>query len=331
MRNIIHDWKINTDYSRYLNTDWFWFIDNISCPILVSMSWATSSWAIDTILYITGSTVFCSGSYNTNSVHIYFNSDSTELNDASYNSERISLINWIWDFTDTDSTRIDFSAYSQTWDLIDDDLNSDDYRWSSTWDINYPNNFLDNDDLARRTIIWYIPPMYWLRKVFWNNERNIEYIDWNTNNTWSLVSNIWKVSSWSLFLDIDKAYDIKVVEFDRYRYSSFNELYVLNSKVFSSSTWSIWYLQNDLSLLNSTWSAYSFDFKNKDYAIFVRSSWTWVILYKITGLDLDTNNPIYINTIDDSEENIIKYLWSDILINKDGQFISRFSEIFFSK
>ena len=333
LNNINSDWKIAVEYDKQVNSDGSWYIDDISCPTNFTMSWVTNvSLNVNTSLYMSWSLFSCSGSYNWNNLQIYFNSDITDFDRARYDWSYITISGWQWIFNDWDSTKIDFSSSSYSnWDDLDDNLNSDNYIWTSTWTVNYPNNYLDNDDLARKTLFWYVPYTSWFKKVFWNNKKTIEYIDKNTNNTWSLVEKIWLVWSWALYLDIDKAYEIKLVEFNRNLYSDFRELHVLNFLTGSNDGWNIWYLQNDLTLSGSTWSAYDFNFKDKDYALFLRTTWTWTLLYKIKWLDLDTNKSIYINTIDDSEDNIISYLWNEIFINEDGQYISKQSEIFFSK
>jgi len=333
LNNINFDWWVAVKYDKYLNSDGSWFIDNISCPTNFTMSWTTNKETnVNTSLYITWSTISCSGSYNSKNLQIYFNSDITDFSSSKFDWSFIIIASWQWNFNDWDSTKIDFSSSSYlVWEGLDDNLNSDNYIWTSTWVVNYPNNYVDNDDLARRRLIWYVSYTAWFKKVFWNNKKYINFIDKNQNNTWSLVEKIWDVQTGVLYLDIDKSYEIKLLEFNRNMYSDFNELHVISSQTWSATTAKIWYLQNDLSLSGSIWNPYSFDFKNKDYALFLRKTWTWTLLYNIKAIDLISNNEIYINPIDDSDDNIITYFWNEIFIDKDWQYISKYSKILFSK
>lgn len=63
------------------------------------------------------------------------------------------------------------------------------------------------------------------------------------------------------------------------------------------------------------WTPYNFDFKNNDYAIFVKNNWIWVLNYKITWIDIPTSKAIYLSPINDSYPKEIKVLSSYIIID----------------
>jgi hypothetical protein len=155
----------------------------------------------------------------------------------------------------------------------------------------------------------------------------------NTNNNDSLNVKLWDVTSWYLHLDVDKNFDVKLAKFNKSSYTGTNELIVLQSLSWSSLAWS-GYLQNNAGVLSLTWvisgSVYSFDFKNNDYALFLKSTWTGTLLYSITW-KTSSGTWIYINPIDDSDPNVIRYLWNEILIDSNWRYMSKESELFFEK
>ena len=90
---------------------------------------------------------------------------------------------WVNTFLDSDNTLISFSVSSLAWvDSIDDNFNSDNYQAGSTWNTYYPNNFQDDDNLARKLIYSYITPNSWFVNIFWSNSNIAEFINDNSNN-----------------------------------------------------------------------------------------------------------------------------------------------------
>jgi hypothetical protein len=339
--NIKSDGKILVDINREANSNGSWFIDNISCPswTSISMSWTTNIWFIWSILVNSGS-IYCEWFYQANSLKIYFNAWFTDFVQADYNGSVVWLTAGIWNstFSDSDNTLIDFSSYTiSTPDFYDDDFNSDNYMVTSTWNTStwtyYLNSFQDDDVLWRKTLFWYVSPDFWFKKVFWNTDKISKIINQNTNNNDSLNVKIWDVNAWILYFDIDKPSEIKTVIFDKNIYNQTNEL--ISLWVLNWTLWAwIWYLQNNawvLSLSNTiTWNEYNFDFINNDYAIFLKSTGTWTLLYKIIWETLSWSW-IYITSIDDSDNNIVKYLWNEILISDTGVFIAKETEMIYKK
>ncbi len=202
----------------------------------------------------------------------------------------------------------------RVWDIAH---NFTDY--SFTLKLDWPmifDPFKDNDSDARSKIVWYLTETGSLENIFWNNAISNEYIDNNINNSDSAYAKIWDVTSWKLKISVDKNSTIRVVKFDRARYNSNKELFVLDSFQWTVAAWS-WYIEKAWSILSLSWSiwasTYVFDFKTHDYAIFVKNNWTWILNYSLLW---DTwLKWIYINPIDDSQAKEIRILSSYIIIS----------------
>ncbi len=314
-------WHMQASYDMYFNSEWSWFVDIISCPDNITMSWETifSSW-IATTWTTSWSTYICSWSYDSTPLIIYPNIEINNFSWASFNSETITFTDGgadlTWTFTSFDSwTYITIPKDSfQKPDWIDDDFNDDNYI--ATYDIS--ENIRDNDDLWRITIVWNITNTWTLENIFWNNLTTNQYIQNNTNNINNSYINIWNVNSGSLYLNIDKDSTIKVIKFDRTKYTQNKELFAIEIFEWTISAWS-WYIEKNWDVLNFNWSIwssnYNFDFKNNDYAIFVKNNWTWVLNYKITWVDRSISKSIYISPVNDSLPKEIKVLAWHIIIN----------------
>jgi len=231
-----------------------------------------------------------------------------------------------WTFA-YDNTKMTFASWFVL-DGIDDDFNSDDYRYSSTWNIAYSNWFQDNDDTARKTVFWNVSALSTLYNIFWNNSKTNKFINDNVNNTWTLNLNIW-YSTWAyLYLDLFSFswtlnYDLKVLEFDKASYDNDFTLLPKASYIWTNLTTNNWYIWNFWSLLlqTSTWSnSLLFDFKNKDYAIFITNLKSTNISYRISWIDKISSKQIYINPIDDSWPTI-RSLSNHMLIWDERNFI----------
>ena len=323
--NINIDSKIIVDINRSLNLNWTWFIDNISCPDWTSI---TFSWNLNidhtwSILVNDWSNIYCLAKHNSNDVYIHFNDDFTDFISASYyNENTVWLTSWSGGvaFTDSDSTTIDFSWHDyMVPDWFDDNYNSDNYSVSSTWvsfSWTYYNDFVEDDDvLWKKTLIGYVSPDSWFKKVFWNTTKTSDFINANINNSDPINIKIWFVTSWILHFDIDKAYEIKLMKFNKSTFNTSSEL--KRVQTLGSINWSgIGYLQDDMTLSAGTGSAYSFDFANNDYAIFLKSTSIDALLYWIKWED-SSWKWIYIAPIDDSGTGSVLYLWNEILIDDD--------------
>jgi hypothetical protein len=318
-KKIVEKWDMLTNYDIIVNSDWSWFIDNISCPDDILMSWATiyapgiiTNWANSWSIYV------CSWSSYWFMLNLTTNTDLTSFNKAIRLGESIDLTDTLWDLTwnfSSDSgtlITINSSSYKKP-DWIDDNFNSDNYSsdyWLTIWE-----NLYDNDSDARNSIIWYITKTWSLENIFWNNEIINNYIDSNPNNSDNTYLKIWDVNQWYLKLSVNTGSTIKIVKFDRSRYTQNKELFVTESFEWDSTILS-WYIHktwNTLSLVWSIWSSYGFDFTNNDYAIFIKNNWTWILNYKLTWDTL--TKWIYINPINDSYPKEIKIMSYYITIN----------------
>jgi hypothetical protein len=86
----------------------------------------------------------------------------------------------------------------------------------------------------------------------------------------------------------------------------------------------VWYLQLNWKELSfskdKTWNEFPFDFKNKDYWIFIKNNEGWNMVYRISA-ETSTWTFIYINPIDDSKPWKIESLSNYIIIWWEKNFI----------
>jgi hypothetical protein len=325
--NIIYKWNLAFKYNLSLNKNGSGEVDNISCPTSITMSGATSSGTISSSLRYGGWNSYCSGTYNMDDVLIYFNEDLTWFTWAIYLWERVSLIAGVGqtNFSDTDNTLISFTSTWLWWiDAIDDDFNNDDYRvtWGS-W-VYYPDNYDDDDVLARKMIYSYISPWIWYTNIFWNNKKMMNMIKNNLNNDDNLNIKLWDTGTWILYLDINSPFSIRIVRFDRDSFEDFWELTPIQMLEELDQTARIGYIQNDGSV--STWgllrtgNEYIFDFKNNDYAVFLSNYSTWTLFFTLKWYTL-FGSGIYINPINDSDPQLMRYFWGDILIDSEKKYL----------
>lgn len=227
-------------------------------------------------------------------------------------------------------------SFDSTWiwwlDDIDDNMNSDNYRVTSSWGTAYSWSYIDDDTVPRLTIFWSVQSGLWnYFNIFWNNYKTDEMIKNNTFNDDlpNLLTKIWDVTEWYLFFDffskIDSYdYDIKIVVFDEGKYE--NEYTLLPTNTFETKGIgdNYWYLQLDWDSLSlsryKTTKEFKFDFKNNDYALFLKNNSLDSLAYKITWEESDWQK-IYINPIDDSENGIIETIANHLLIWWDKNFI----------
>ncbi len=375
-------------YNSYVNNNWSWFTDTRACPSEVTLSGTTESWTLinitNIVSYFDWNNIFCSWSSASWNLLIAYSDDFLNYSEASYISTNFSNLNsdWIiniiwwntftWIYFTWIINNVEQSYISFTWWLniswIDSNYNSDNYTVYSTWFINYPNWYIDDDVNARLTLYWYIEKWLWYYNIFWNNYLTNAYINNNPNNSDLIHEVIWNTSTWYLRLEVDNSCNIKIVEFNSWSYRATKELKEINEWKWSSFTWAIWYISQNGSgaiyLNSNTWSAKIFNFKSKDYAIFLSFSWnltnTWATLlrYKLRAENSDWKK-IFISPIDDSlfwnsngwtkwwvvmglskfwfsplisltgyqKEDMMKYLANDIIINDAWNYISKEMEI----
>lgn len=237
---------------------------------------------------------------------------------------KADISDWEWVFDD--GTIIKLLNYKQA-DWFDDNINSDNYIWNSTWTTDYPDNYEDDDADARKEINWYVREENIYKKILWTNSWFLDMINKNKNNVWISVK-LWEVSDWVISLKTDKNTEIKVVEFDRDRFKNNWELIVLDSQTWSIS-FGTWYIQSNLSLWSDKNTAKKFNFQNKDYAIFLKSN-SWAVLYNLR-VETSAGSGTYIVPIDDSLENKIEFLANEIIIDKKNNYIYKEKKFIYEK
>lgn len=236
---------------------------------------------------------------------------------------------WEMDFVEIDLKKIIFGdLWIWWWDNIDDDYNSDNYRVTSIWDTYYPNWFQDDDVIPRKVIFWNINPWSVYENIFWTNEKTNEFIEKNINNDDILNMKAWDIDNAYMYLDLynkdTNLFDIKILEFDRSVYQNDFSLLPIKSDNWNNISDLSWYIQLnswELSFSNNiTWNEYIFDFKNKDYWIFLLNETDWNMVYRLTA-ETDTWTWIYINPIDDSPIWTMEILSNNISLWWDRNFI----------
>lgn len=320
-RWVLWKWDLAIKYTKTLNANGSWFVDNIWCPDNVTMSWTSlrTTW-ISTTLTSTWDLVYCQGTYNASDFKVYFNSWFTDLIYAEYDDDAVEVASWIWlrDFFDSDGTSINFTAsLPLSPDGIDDNFNSDDYLVTSTGTTQYPDGFLDDDAKARKNIYGYVNPDGWYTNIFWSNMQTSAYVNNNPNNLDVFHETIWAANSAYMKLDANKSFKIRIYQFDRLEYAETKQLFSTGTLNSDELAWWIWYIQNNSWALSisttKTWNEYEFDFVQNDYAIFLLTTSTWALLYNISA-ETSTWTGIYINPIDDSGSEVIKVLANDMVI-----------------
>ncbi|MDD5377212.1 MAG: hypothetical protein PHH16_03780 [Candidatus Gracilibacteria bacterium] len=322
-------------YDLSLNTDGSGFTNTIKCPDSVTMSGTLAGGTLEniaTVPFFSNTAFVCSGSTAKGNLLITYSSGGTVFVTGSYLGSNIALQPAggtgarTGTFSDGSGTYISFTA-TGTFSNLDLDRNSDNFQTFSTGTIAYPNGFLDNDDLARRTIYGYIKKDTGWYNSFTMNTPIRKYIAGNTLNIASSSVMAGDTQTGYLRLDIDNPYNIKIVEFDRARFESIQELRVSTGSTASFSTGGIGWIMPDLSLSGSagTGSRRVFDLKNKDYALYLSFSGNLTntgvdfLKYKIT-MENENGTGVYITPIDDSTNGIIKYLGTDSIIDRDNDY-----------
>jgi hypothetical protein len=314
--------------ARFYNSDGSWYLDAISCPNNITLSW-TTVWSRTTVwtssLIYSWWTINCTWTYffTWKPFQIQFNNNFTWFSWATYSWSYVTLINWSWTtaFANSSWTTILFSTAWLWWvDKIDDNFDSDNYLVNSTWTIltwfNYPNWYIDDDNMHRKKFFWYIEPNTINSNIFFNNKETNEVISGSINNSDGYNVKI-NTSSWYVLLDVDWTFDLKIVQFSKTKYDSYKRLSVLQTfKWVNIPSWN-WYIQNDLSMSQyKTWSELLLRFDLYYYGIFITNKSGDVITYNLSA---ETPAPpsttwswIYIVPVDDTSATELKFLWNDI-------------------
>ncbi len=343
-KNIQQKANLSFKYNKFLNTSWSWFTNTKSCPEELTLSGTSWTWASFFIInniqhFFDWYNIYCKWLNASWSILIWYTNDFLSYSWVYYlywNFIKLNSNNnyFTWILDDANSSYISFTGGLDI-SNIDSNFNSDNYTAYSSWSDFYPNWYIDDDVNARLEIYWYVEKIAWYFNVFWNNIKTNVYISNNINNYDRYHWLIWGTwgTDWYVKLNLDNAYNIKIIEFNRDKYNKTNELRKIKEWSWSGPAWNIWYINNSWDWLTSwTWSKMSFDFKNKDYWIFL-AAWinpnTWNLLrYKIEVKNTSWYR-VFINPIDDSkvlEEGVMKYLGNDIIIDNEWNFISKQTE-----
>lgn len=317
-------------YSLFVNTNGNGFTNTILCPSDVTLSGTLAggiSTTITTSPFFNNTNFVCSGSTAQWNLLLSYNSGGTIFATGSYRWSSISLlpINGTGartgTFTDSSGTYLSFTA-TGTFSQLDLDRNSDNFQSSSSGTFMYPDGATDDDDLARRTIYGYVQKNTSWQNAFLMNTPVRKYI---TNNPLNInPTAVWadKTQTWYLRLDIDNPYYIRILEFDKVLFDNTQELRVVTGSTVSFSTGGIGWIMPDLSIGGIKTGAKIFDLKNKDYAIFLSFSGNLTntgidfMKYKMM-MENQYGSGVYIVPLDETTNGIIKYLGTDIIIDKD--------------
>ena len=333
--------KTNIIYSKLkeTNTDWSWFVDNIACPKDFTMSWTTIkdenisstliySWALNP-------NIFCSGSFDNKNFKILFNSWFTDLEKIKYDGWELNINSWSlsWNISNTFFNLENTTNYYYS-DWIDDNFDDDNYLFSNSWSVNYPNDYEDNDDYIRKNIVWYIFPNQ-NNNIFWNNSKIEEFIENNPNNSWSIK--LWLVQSGALFFETNTWSTMTIFVVDKNIYTNFNKIKISKEFYGSFNNSGSWYIQINSDIISfdsDIWNSYSFDFVNNDYMIFVKDTDNKKVLYyTLYFIDKNHNKRVYINPINDNINNKLSFsvLWYDVILNNKWNAIWKLQKRIFKK
>ncbi len=274
---------------------------------------------------------FFSGTYLWDNVKIFFDDSFTDLSWALYkwSSVVLNVLNQTATFSDSDNTKIDITSSAYNFpDTFDDNMNGDDYLpWSWPWNVAYPNNYQDDDALARLEINGYVDNLDF-KNIFWSNSDISEYIDNNANNHEWFNSRISNVSDAYIYLTVNTWAILKLLEINKNDYDSTKNI-VLDNVLSGSILAGSGYIQNNAWVLSLspviTWNEYNFDFTSTDYALFLKKLGTLTLNYNLKAEESSWKK-VYIVPLNDSSPNEISFLGNNIL-EKDGLYIWRTQEL----
>lgn len=330
-------WDLAMKYATSVNNSWNGFTDVISCPTNITMSGTTlrTNWITTEIRYIDDRIVcHAASAHNGIDLNIFFNASFTDLQFAEYDWFQIwiNASNLVGNFSDTDSTQFTLANTSYlTWDSIDDNFDSDNYNIFSTGSIAYPDWYIDNDSDGRLLKYGYVLEWSDTYNIFWSNSEMKEYIGNNPNNSTPLFETLWTVTNGYLNIDVDNDHIISLYEIDKDMYDDSKEIIIKNVITGTSQSWGAWYLQNDMTIANSTNNAFNFDFSRNDYALFIENTGSGTLLYQIRWESIWDSKEIYINPLNDSDVSLFSYLWSHILTNTEWRLIGDMFEVYWLK
>jgi len=325
LKNIDEKMQLVVKYDAFVNSNGSWFVDTRTCPTVTLTPPGTD--------FIT-SPEFSGGSVSCNSwvLKVDYTLDGGHFKQISYSWSARSIIPGItstWTFLS--GINYSFALPSQmSW--IDKNFDSDNHSPYSTGSIRYPWVYQDDDALAREVVYGYVRRNGGWYNVFWNSSPMANFIASIPVNSDIYHQPIATSTGARLYLDIDQPTLLRVITFSSWAYTDASELKRLADVQYSITTSWFGYLQSDSSLSGSLQSSYGanpvlFDLKNNNYALFLSYSWatSWVadfLTYKLrfTGASWSW---IYIVPLDDTKNDFFTFLWSDIIIDAEWNFLSR--------
>lgn len=329
--------------AAFFNSDGNGFNPARSCPGAVTMSGTVGgiTETVTTAAKVRGGRLVCEGvSAAGISLRLEYSSDySTFLTGTYVNSLNVNptagsgagtLLGAT--FSDPEAKFVSF-ALPSNFSNYDGGLDSDNYDVGSTGSVSYPDGYADNDADARLYPTGLVRNDSGWNLAYWSNPKTSTAIDRNPNNSGSVFFRPSQTSTGFLFFDIDRPFALRLVEFDSAAFKDSGELRRLSVLETSSSSGTIGYLQKNLSFSgtrSSGDSAMPFDFKNRNFAVFVSyppaySGSVTHLKYRIAG-ETEGGTGMYLVPIDDSVSGVLKYFGSDIVIDSSGNYRYKFLE-----
>ena len=139
--NIYNKWNISIESVLKYNSNWEWFLDGISCPQDITMSWSENraTWIPTTQIYEYWK-VHCRWSYNGNDFKILYDDEVNDFTMAQYQWDVVNIIEAAWTDIEVDNDRINLNS--------SDVDSSYPYQWyvsARTIDNNLSTNFISNN------------------------------------------------------------------------------------------------------------------------------------------------------------------------------------------
>lgn len=312
-QNVLSKWKLAVKFNNLLNSNGSWFVDVISCPDDVTMSWSlVRNTNLATTLTQSGSDIFCQWVHDGKNFQLLFNEDFNEIVTARFENISNTLAitaNRSSTFTDPNGTVMTFAETSfKKPDGFDDNINSDNYSPNSIWNIEYPNGIKDDDNENTLTVYWFVSPNIKAQNIYWTNSKMASYMQKVDSWTW-WYKWVW-TWTWVLYFDLDKDYELDIYRFDKERFDDIWEMRVTQEYISTSQSWSIWYLQTNMTLSETkTWNEFIFDFVNHDYGLFLKNLWDTALFYRVRW-ETGSGEPLQLVAIDDRRINSTKvWIW----------------------
>lgn len=175
------------------------------------------------------------------------------------------------------------------------------------------NSFSLDPVLTQKSLFWFIPNNGEYYNTFWYSKNARDFFSWAVVVETENYKKISDISSFYLDIDVEDAFDLKIIQWDKGYYNLSSQLLPLTTQEFSYENWQVWLLQNDGTISSSTWWLLLFDTQN-DYSFFIKT-WSWVVWdymrYELRAFENETSSWVVINPIY-QENSKIFYLWYDI-------------------